>query len=42
MRDPAALAALRFDGFDDATDADYDGTRAAIKENWRFFQKPGS
>ncbi len=40
MRDPAALQALRFDGFTATTDADYDPTRAAIKENSRFFQKP--
>lgn len=39
MRDPAALQALRFDGFTATTDADYDPTRAAIKENARFFQK---
>lgn len=42
MRDPAALEALRFDGFTATTDADYDPTRAAIKENGRFFQKPRS
>lgn len=42
VRDPAALKALRFDGFAEATDADYERTRAAIKENWRFFQKPPS
>jgi phosphonate transport system substrate-binding protein len=42
MRDPAALSALRFDGFTGTTDADYDPTRAAIKENSRFFQKPRS
>jgi phosphonate transport system substrate-binding protein len=42
MRDPAALAALRFDGFAPATDADYDVTRASIDENWRFFAKPAS
>lgn len=39
MRDPAALKALRFDGFIATTDADYDPTRAAIRENWRFFNK---
>lgn len=39
MRDPAALAALRFDGFTATTDAAYDATRAAIKENWKFFGK---
>jgi phosphonate transport system substrate-binding protein len=42
MRDPAALAALRFDGFAPADDADFEVTRAAIKENWRFFAKPAS
>jgi len=42
MRNPAALQALRFDGFTATTDADYDPTRAAIKENSRFFQKPRS
>lgn len=42
MRDPAALKALRFDGFTAASDSDYDPTRAAIKENARFFQKPRS
>lgn len=42
VRDPAALAALRFDGFTAADDRDYEGTRAAIKENWRFFEKPPS
>jgi len=42
VRDPEALKALRFDGFEAATDADYAGTRAAIKENWRFFQTPRS
>lgn len=42
IRDPAALAALRLDGFLAADDRDYDMTRAAIGENWRFFQKPPS
>jgi phosphonate transport system substrate-binding protein len=42
VRDPDALAALRLDGFLEATDGDYDMTRAAIRENWRFFQKPPS
>jgi phosphonate transport system substrate-binding protein len=42
MRDPAALQALRFDGFTATSDSDYDPTRAAIKENGRFFQKPRS
>jgi phosphate/phosphite/phosphonate ABC transporter binding protein len=40
--DPAALAALRFDGFAASDDADYEVTRASIKENWRFFAKPSS
>jgi phosphonate transport system substrate-binding protein len=38
IRDPAVLAALRFDGFETADDADYEMTRASIKENWRFFR----
>ncbi|HTP85145.1 MAG TPA: PhnD/SsuA/transferrin family substrate-binding protein [Alphaproteobacteria bacterium] len=42
MRNPAALQALRFDGFTATSDADYNPTRAAIKENSRFFQKPRS
>lgn len=42
VHDPAALAALRFDGFTATTDADYDATRAAIKQNARFFRKPRS
>lgn len=42
MRDPAALTALRFDGFAPADDADYEVTRASINENWRFFAKPAS
>ncbi len=42
VHDPAALAALRFDGFTRTTDADYDPTRAAIRENARFFRKAGS
>ena len=42
VHDPAALSALRFDGFTATTDADYDPTRAAVKENSRFFQKPRS
>ncbi len=40
IRDPAALAALRFDGFAAADDGDYEITRASIKENWRFFSNP--
>ena len=39
MHDPAALHALRFDGFTATTDADYDPTRAAVKENGLFFGK---
>jgi phosphonate transport system substrate-binding protein len=42
VRDPAALAALRLDGFLAAADSDYEITRASIRENWRFFQKPPS
>jgi phosphonate transport system substrate-binding protein len=42
VHDPKALAALRFDGFAPSTDEDYAITRAAIKENWRFFQPPPS
>lgn len=42
LRDPVALAALRFDGFEAADDGDYEVTRASIKENWRFFAAPGT
>lgn len=42
VRDPAALAALRLDGFLAADDSDYEITRASIRENGRFFQKPPS
>jgi phosphonate transport system substrate-binding protein len=42
LHDPAALKALRLDGFVEANDGDYAMTRAAIQENWRFFQKPPS
>jgi phosphonate transport system substrate-binding protein len=42
IRDPVALAALRFDGFAASDDSDYEVTRASIKENWRFFAKPSS
>jgi phosphonate transport system substrate-binding protein len=42
IRDPAALAALRLDGFLSSDDSDYAITRASIQENWRFFQKPPS
>jgi phosphonate transport system substrate-binding protein len=42
VHDANALAALRLDGFLEASDGDYEMTRAAIRENWRFFQKPPS
>lgn len=42
IKDPKALAALRFDGFLPAEDHDYDVVRKAIKENWRFFRPPSS
>jgi phosphonate transport system substrate-binding protein len=42
ISDPVALAALRLDGFLEADDSDYEITRASIRENWRFFQKPPS
>lgn len=42
ISDPAVLAALRFDGFQAADDADYEFIRASIRENWRFFQRPGA
>jgi phosphonate transport system substrate-binding protein len=42
IRDPVALAALRFDGFATSDDSDYEVTRASIKENWRFFARPSS
>lgn len=37
LDDPAALAALRFDGFLPGNDSDYEPTRRAIEENPRFF-----
>ncbi len=37
LSDPEALKALRFDGFFDGDDTDYDKTREAIRENPRFF-----
>lgn len=37
LDDPAALAALRFDGFLAGDDSDYDATRRAIEESERFF-----
>ncbi|MGO8913315.1 MAG: PhnD/SsuA/transferrin family substrate-binding protein, partial [Bradyrhizobium sp.] len=42
LHDKAALAALRFDGFLPATDADYAVIRSSITENPLFFQKPTS
>ena len=39
LDDPAALAALRFDGFLAGDDSDYDATRRAIEENTRFFAR---
>lgn len=42
VKDPKALAALRFDGFLPADDADYSLVRAAMKENRRFFRTPSS
>jgi phosphonate transport system substrate-binding protein len=42
IKDPKALAALRFDGFLPANDGDYSLIRAAIKENWRFFRPSSS
>jgi phosphonate transport system substrate-binding protein len=37
VNDPNALAALRFDGFLDGNDQDYDLIRESINENGRFF-----
>ena len=37
LSDPEALKALRFDGFFNGNDTDYDKTRKAIRENPRFF-----
>jgi phosphonate transport system substrate-binding protein len=42
IRDPVALAALRFEGFEAAENDDYEVTRASIKDNWRFFRAPGA
>jgi len=36
---PEALRALRFDGFSQGADTDYEPTRRAIKENPRFFAR---
>jgi phosphonate transport system substrate-binding protein len=37
LNDPAALQALRFDGFVEGSDANYEPTRKAMEENPRFF-----
>lgn len=42
ITDPAALAALRFDGFEPASDSDYDLIRASIDKNGLFFDEPRS
>lgn len=42
VKDSKALAALRFDGFLAADDADYSLVRAAMKENGGFFRTPSS
>lgn len=39
LSDPAALSALRFDGFLEGADTDYEPTRQAIRENPRFFAR---
>jgi hypothetical protein len=39
LNDPDALQALRFDGFVEGSDAEYQPTREAIEENPRFFAK---
>ncbi len=41
LSNPAALQALRFDGFLAGNDSDYEATRKAIHENPRFFAEPG-
>jgi phosphonate transport system substrate-binding protein len=38
---PAALQALRFDGFLTGADSDYEATRQAIEQNPRFFARSG-
>lgn len=42
ITDPAALAALRFDGFEPASDSDYDLIRTSIEKNDLFFDAPRS
>ena len=42
IKDPAALAALRFDGFEPAADSDYDLIRTSIDKNGLFFDEPRS
>ena len=39
LSDPEALKALRFDGFFEGDDTDYEKTREAIQENPRFFAR---
>ena len=39
LTNPAALRALRFDGFSKGADSDYEPTRQAIEENPRFFAR---
>lgn len=40
LNNPAALAALRFDGFLMGGDSDFDPIRKAIEQNPRFFERP--
>jgi len=40
LNSPAALAALRFDGFLMGGDSDFDPIRKAIEQNPRFFERP--
>ena len=42
ITDPVALAALRFDGFERASDSDYDLIRTSIDKNGLFFDQPRS
>lgn len=42
IRDPTALTALRFDGFEPASDSEYDLIRTAIDRNGLFFDEPRS
>ena len=39
MSDPTSLRALRFDGFLEGDDTDYEPTRNAIAENPKFFAR---